>query len=214
MKESTNNHFCNPFISYIEESFALDATTKALIAQQSHLMTIKKGELILNAGNVCNYVYFIISGEAISYFNNSRGKTTTFFFYFNSSVSTIKNLFAVDYKSFLSSSPASISIVSVSAVKAIRFSKENIDYLIEKSPIFERWIRTVDEKVYSYTFDRVFSLLTLSAKDRYEKFLKEEPYLLNIFSNYHIASYLGITAQSLSRIRSGVKNLKSNESGL
>jgi CRP-like cAMP-binding protein len=207
MINKTDNHFSHPFISYIEQTITLDLPTKDLVAQQSQLVTINKGEVIQNAGSVCNYVYFIISGEALSYFIDSRGKTTTFFFYFNAPVSTIKNLFPVDYKSFLTLTPASVSIIAVSTVKAIRISKRNFDFLISNAPLFERWIRIVNEQVYSYTFDRVFSLLTLSAKERYEKFLKEEPYLLNIFSNYYIASYLGIAAQSLSRIRSGRKKL-------
>jgi CRP-like cAMP-binding protein len=204
MKDKTDTHFSKPFLDHVGESVALDPATKALVASKSWLMTFNKGEALLHAGEVCKYVYFILSGEAISYFNDYRGKTTTFFFYFNLPVSHIKNFFPVDYKSFLSAQPASMSIYALSAIKAIRFSKEDVDHMMEHSTIFEKWMRTVDERVYSAIFDRVFSLLTLSATDRYENFLREEPYLLNIFSNYHIASYLGIAPQSLSRIRNKI----------
>jgi len=69
-----------------------------------------------------------------------------------------------------------MSIRALSAIKAIRFSKED-DYLTAQSPIFEQWMRTIDKRVYSAIFDRVFDLLTLSAAGRCEKFLREEPYL-------------------------------------
>jgi CRP-like cAMP-binding protein len=204
MKDITDTHFCKPFLDYVGESVALDPATKALIAYKSWLVAFSKGETILNAGTECRYVYFILSGKAISHFTDFNGKTTTFFFYFNSPVSTIKNFFAVDYKSFLTAEPASMSIHALSAMKAIRFSKEDVDYLTAHSSIFEQWMRIIDERVYGAIFDRVFALLTLSAASRYEKFLEDEPYLLNIFSNYDIATYLGIAPQSLSRIRNKI----------
>jgi CRP-like cAMP-binding protein len=203
---STDSHFCKPFLDYMERTVMLDQTAKTLIAAQSRLVTFSKGDTLLDAGSICKYVYFLLSGEAISYFDNFRGKTTTFFFHFNLPYGAVKNVFAVDYKSFLSAQPASITITAASATKAIRFSKQDVDLLIDGLPLFERWIRILDEMVYSAMFERVFSLLTLSASDRYAKFLREEPYLLNLFSNYHIASYLGIAPQSLSRIRKTIND--------
>lgn len=57
------------------------------------------------------------------------------------------------------------------------------------------------KSAFLHTYDRVFTLLTMTATERYNKLLKEEPQLLQMFSNYYIASYLGIAPQSLSRIR-------------
>lgn len=81
------------------------------------------------------------------------------------------------------------------------FTKEQVDYLIANLFIYERWMRKLNENAYIHTYDRVFTLLTMTASQRYEKLLKEEAHLLQMFSNYYIASYLGIAPQSLSRIR-------------
>jgi CRP-like cAMP-binding protein len=85
---------------------------------------------------------------------------------------------------------------------ALVIPREAVDYLMEKSLKYERWVRKLNESAYLHMYDRAFTLLTMSATERYHKLLKEEPHLLQMFSNYYIASYLGIAPQSLSRIRS------------
>jgi hypothetical protein len=92
-------------------------------------------------------------------------------------------------------------IETLSELGAIVFTREAVNYLIEKSLNYEIWMRKLDEMAYLSMFDRAFSLLTMSATERYHKLLTDEPHLMQMFSNYYIASYLGIAPQSLSRIR-------------
>jgi len=193
--------FYTPFLKYIEKAIPIDEEITTLVAKHCRLVTFDKGERLFNAGKACKYIYFIVSGECMSYYANLKGKTTTWFFHFNQPESTAKNLFAVDYKSFLSGNPATISIEALSQVTAIRFSAGDVQALIEGSQDMERWLRQLNEKVYIQTYDRITTLLTLSAAERYEKFLATEPHLLNMFSNYLVASYLNVAPQSLSRIR-------------
>jgi CRP-like cAMP-binding protein len=87
-------------------------------------------------------------------------------------------------------------------VKVLVFSRQQVTYLIEHSHSYERWMRRLNENAFMHMYDRAFVLLTMTATDRYKKLLKEEAHLLQMFSNYYIASYLGIAPQSLSRIRS------------
>jgi CRP-like cAMP-binding protein len=197
--------FCTPYLNYVSRDIALDEATKTLIAQNCQLVKFAKGEPLLKIGNVCQYVYFIVAGECISYLTGFNGKTTTWFFHFNKPESNVKNVFAVDYKSFLLRQPATLSIKTLSAVTAIRFSFEAVNNLIVQSPAIERWLRLVNERAFIHIYDRINTLLTLSATDRYQKLLKEEPFLLNMFSNYLIASYLHVAPPSLSRIKKGIR---------
>jgi len=199
---------CSQFLDYMSQDVELDEETRSLVAANCHLVKLAKGKRLLTTGNVCEFVYFMVSGECISYFSDFKGKATTWFFHFNKPGSKVKNLFAVDYKSFLLKEPATLSIETLSPVTAIRFSWSEIRYLIEKSRTFERWKRMHNEKTFIQTFDRISTLLTLSASERYEKFLKEESCLLNMFSHYLIATYLDITPQSLSRIRKNCQGIK------
>jgi CRP-like cAMP-binding protein len=110
-------------------------------------------------------------------------------------------VFVTDYRAFLTNKPSTIAVETLSEVSALVFTKEAINYLMEKSLKYEIWMRKLNEMAYVSMYDRAFSLLTMSATERYHKLLNEEPHLMQMFSNYYIASYLGIAPQSLSRIR-------------
>jgi CRP-like cAMP-binding protein len=125
----------------------------------------------------------------------------TWSFHFNNNLSLIRNVFATDYRAFLTNTPSSIAIETCTDLKALVFTKEAALYLMEKSLQYEIWTRKLDEMAYVSMFDRAFALLTMTATERYNKLLKDESHLMQMFSNHYIASYLGIAPQSLSRIR-------------
>jgi len=193
--------FSKPFVDLVSNDVLLDEETKILINGNCRPVKIAKGELLLNAGEVCRDIYFMVKGRAISYFTDYDGKTTTWFFHHNLPNAPVKNLFAVDYRSFLSGAPSGISIQAISDIDALKFSKEAVGLLVERSGSFAVWMQKLHEQSLIVAYDRIATLLTLSATERYQKFLQDEPYLLDMFSNYHIATYLNITPQSLSRIR-------------
>ena len=193
--------FSKPFVDLVSNDVLLDEETKILINDNCRPVKIAKGQLLLNAGEVCRDIYFMVKGRAISYFTDYDGKTTTWFFHHNLPNAPVKNLFAVDYRSFLSGAPSGISIQAISDIDALKFSKEAVGLLVERSGSFALWMQKLHEQSLIVAYDRIATLLTLSATERYQKFLQDEPYLLDMFSNYHIATYLNITPQSLSRIR-------------
>jgi len=198
-----DNEAYKPYFDLINKYVAIDQETKDLVIANSKRVSLTKKQLLLQEGENCNTVYFIISGKARSYYTDFSGKTTTWWFHFNTAQSNIKNLFLVDYKSFLSKLQSTLSIETLTEVEAIVFSREQVNYLINSSILYERWMRILNEQSFINTYDRVFTLLTMSATDRYEKLIQDEPHLLQLFSNHYIASYLNIAPQSLSRIRAG-----------
>lgn len=193
---------CEAYFKYVKKYVDLDPETMDLVAAHTSEVTLPAKHIILLEGGKCDKVHFVVSGEARSYYTDFSGKTITWSFHFNNDESTSRNLFALDYRAFLTDQPSAITIETLSELKAMTFSKKQVSFLIEKSPIYERWMRRLNEIAYALMFDRAFTLLTMSATDRYLKLLKEEPHLLQMFSNYYVASYLGIAPQSLSRIRS------------
>jgi len=195
------NEYLDSFFDFIGNEVELDDDTRLLISRHCRLVRVARGELFLNNGQVCNDVYFIVEGRGVSYFTDTKGKTTTWFFHFNSPDAQVKNIFAVDYRSFLSDRPSDLSIQATSEIIAIHLTKRQIELLTEGSDILETWIAKLNEKSLIMAYNRIATLLIFSATERYEQLLRDEPYLLDLFSNYHIATYLNITPQSLSRIR-------------
>jgi CRP-like cAMP-binding protein len=193
---------CEPFFEYMRKSVELDSQTMEIIASHLSERTFTQKHIILREGDICKKGYFIVSGTARSYYTDVSGMTITWSFHFNTNASISRNLFAADYRSFLTNKPAAVTIESLSEVSAIELTQEAVTYLMEKSFKYERWLRKLNEAAYLQMYDRAFTLLTMSATERYHKLLNEESHLLHMFSNYYIASYLGIAPQSLSRIRS------------
>ena len=193
---------CEPYFEYVRKYAELDSEIMQLTASVISEITFPKKQIILSEGNVSNKVYFIVSGTARSYYTDFSGMTVTWSFHFNNDQSVIRNVFAVDYRAFLTNKLSSISIETLSEVSALVFTKEAVNYLMEKSLKYEIWMRKLNEMAYVTMFGRAFTLLTMSAAERYHKLVNEESHLLQMFSNHYIASYLGIAPQSLSRIRS------------
>lgn len=192
---------CKPYFDHARRYSELTDETMQLVASQVSEITLPQKHIILAEGDICNKVHFIVSGTARSYYTDFSGTTVTWSFHFNNDRSIGRNVFAVDYRAFLTGKPSSVAIETLSEVKAIVFTKEAINYLLEKSMQFEIWMRKMGESAYVYMYDRAFTLLTMSATERYRKLLEDESHLLQMFSNYYIASYIGIAPQSLSRIR-------------
>jgi CRP-like cAMP-binding protein len=192
---------CEPFFEYVQKYSELDAEAKHLVATQITEITFPKKHIILAEGGSCNKVYFIVSGTARSYYIDSSGVTVTWAFHFNNNRSVIRNVFVTDYRAFLTGQASSIAIETLSEVTALVFTREAVNYLMEKSLKYEIWMRKLNESAYITMYGRAFTLLTMSATDRYCKLMEEEPHLVQMFSSHYIASYLGIAPQSLSRIR-------------
>ena len=193
---------CESFLKYIEKHVDLDADAMQLIAAQVSSIMLPPKQVILHEGHKCNKVHFIVSGLARSYYTDFSGKTVTWAFHFNNEKSIVRDLFALDCPAFLTNKPSSITIETLSEVTALVISKEATDYLTKESPTYESWMRKLNESSYLHMYERAFTLLTMTARERYLKLLAEEAHLMQMFSSYYIASYLGIAPQSLSRIKS------------
>jgi CRP-like cAMP-binding protein len=192
---------CEPYFEYMRKYVEVDYEMMELIASQLTETSFRQKDIIIREGALCNKIYFLLSGTARSYYTDSSGLTVTWAFHFNNDLSVVRNVFATDYRSFLTNNPATITVEALSEIKALVFTREAINQLMEKSWKYEKWQRKINEKAFVTMFERTFTLLTMSAKERYSKLVKDESHLMQMFSNYYIASYLGIAPQSLSRIR-------------
>ncbi len=195
-----------PLLNYIGKIVSLDDSDIEILLNNCKEVLIPKGHTIFNEGKIAKYAYFIVSGKARSYYTDYAGKTITWSFHFNEIQSDFKNLFMVDHKSFLTQTPGTLRLEALTDIKAIRFGQPRLDAIYGHVPILDQCLRKLNEYSFIMAYDRVFNLLTLSATDRYNQLLRNEPHLLRMFPDKYLASYIGIEPPSLSRIR---KNLLS-----
>jgi CRP-like cAMP-binding protein len=154
---------------------------------------LKKGDFFVQQGHVCQYVGFINTG-LLRYFVNQDGDEKIYSF-------GLENDFVCDYESFLSQRPCQRAVQAIDDVSLVVISSANLQRLFAELTYGERFGRVVIEQVFVKTIGQLVSLYTDSPELRYQAFLDEYPTLSARITQYHIASYVGVKPQSLSRIR-------------
>jgi CRP-like cAMP-binding protein len=156
--------------------------------------TIRKHQFLLNEGDICKNFGFVNSGCLREYTIDKKGIEHIIQF-------AIADWWISDLNSFLSGLPATYNIDALQDSEVLLLEKSSRDELLDACPKMERFFRLLLEANYIATRQRVADSLSETAEGRYLKFVKTYPKLLEQIPQSQIASYLGITPQSLSRIR-------------
>ena len=173
----------------------VEETEIQFLLQNSKELSLKKGEFLLKEGQTAKSIYFVIDGVFRIYQNVNGKEVTSYFSYAD------RNPFAASFPSFLTQSSSNEYVEAIEAASVVSISYDQLNNLYESSKSFERLGRILAEKNYLLAIERINSLQYQSAGDRYNIFMKIYPGLLNRIPHHYIASYLGVTPESLSRIR-------------
>lgn len=155
---------------------------------------LRKKQFLLNEGEVCRYIGFVNSGCLREYTIDNKGNEHIIQF-------AIEDWWVSDLNSFLSDEPAVYNIDALQDSEILLLEKSARDNLLDECPKMERFFRILIESNHVANHRRITDSLSTSAEEKYLKFIKTYPKLFELVSQNQIASYLGITPQSLSRIR-------------
>lgn len=157
------------------------------------IVTLKKGEVVVREGQYSDKAYIIIKGCARAYYLKDGKDISDWFAFENEFMSSIVSFFKEE------PSPHYIEFVEESLV--IEISRDTINSLSEKYHDFERLISKVVTQTMLGLRERISSILFNKADERYKQLISIRPDITNRIPLTHIASYLGITLETLSRIR-------------
>jgi len=160
----------------------------------SKAKTLPKGEVLIRQGQIVKKTFFVTSGCLRSYCIDKNGKEHTLQF-------AIKDWWISDYIAIHTDEFATLTVECLNESKVIEFNAKELDGIHERFPEFESYQRHNLERHVVSLHKRILNQLQLSAAERYDLFLKQYPDIEQHTRNFHIASYLGVTQQSLSRIR-------------
>ena len=167
---------------------------------KKHLFTIakergiSKGSMLIREGQLVNKTFFVTDGCLRSYSMDKNGKEHTLQF-------AIKDWWISDFMAIYTGELATLAIECLSDSTVIEFNTKELDELHTLFPEFETFQRHNLERHVVSLHKRILNQMQLTAEERYDLFLEQYPDIEQHTRNYHIASYLGITQQSLSRIR-------------
>ena len=158
----------------------------------------KKGEFFLAEGQICRQVGFVAKG-LLRYYINHNGEEKTYAF-------SQENNYVCNYESFLSQSPSSKVIQALEDCDVFVISHHDLQIFYSDVRQGERFGRIAIENVFIQLLRDISSFYTETPELRYEQFIKNHADLQQRISQYHIASYVGVKPQSLSRIRKRISN--------
>ena len=185
----------NQLFEYITKRIELSDDAKELITSVTKIRNVKKGDYLINQGqNDVNQYFFVLSGCLRSFSFDPSGKEHTVQF-------AIKDWWISDYLALYSKETASLTIECLSDCTIIETNTVSIEKVFKAYPVIETFHRkNLETRIVSLS-KRILNQLQLSSLENYKLFQKEFPDIEKYALNYHIASYLGITQQSLCRLR-------------
>lgn len=182
------------FIEYILQFGHLNQQQIDLITSKAKEIELSKDEYFAEAGKVLRQVGFILDGIIrICYYNNKGEEITKIFIEEKHLLFNLKNVPSTEY------------IQAATDCKLLVFSNQDWKEISDTIIDWENIIQKVTNKALAQKLERVSPLVSQDATTRYLEFMEKYPTLVNRIPLSYIASYLGITQQSLSRIRKNIR---------
>lgn len=179
----------------ISKFVSLTATEEAIFLAKIEERQFKAKSFLLKAGETCKYSYFVKSGILRSFSTNDNLVEHVLHF-------ACKGWWISDMYSLLVQKPSHLFIEVIEDAEIILLSKEDQEDLYFEIPKLERFFRILTENALVAERERLLDNLSLTAEERFEKFCLKYPSLIQKVPQKYIASYIGITPEFFSKMKS------------
>ena len=156
---------------------------------------LRKKQYLLQEGDICRYTAFVEKGMLRTFTVDEKGNEPILQF-------SMEGWWIADLYSFLTDEPSQYNIEAMEECELLLITKENWDILLKKVPAFEHYFRILIQNNLIATQRRLMSSLSETAEEKYTKLINNFPGCVQRVPQHMIASYLGITPETLSRVRS------------
>jgi len=184
-------------LSHIEKDIQLTTAEKEEFLSLLVEKKVSRKDYLIQPGQEVQYEYFVVKGCLKAYYLDKKGNKHILQF-------AIEEWWISDFEAFFKNEAASLHIEAIEDSYLLGIKKEILEPLYERIPKFERFFRIKTTNAFVALRSRILSSLQLDARERYLDFCNTYPSIEKRIPNYHIANYLGITPESLSRIRKSI----------
>jgi len=182
-------------VENISKIVTLTPQEQALFLSKTETKQYKAKTIILNAGEVCKHSYFVNSGLLRSFTINDNIVEHVLSF-------ACEGWWIGDMYSLLSQKPGNLFVEVMEDSEVVLLSKESQEKLYTEIPKLERFFRILTENSLVANQERLMDNLSLTAEERFEKFCKKYPTLIQKVPQKQIASYIGVTPEFFSKMKS------------
>lgn len=184
-----------PFFNYIANHISLTDDEKSILLTKIRYRKYLKGQYLIQQGDVCGYESFVIKGCLKTFYVDKDGNEHVIMF-------AIEDWWSADLSSFFTQTPADNNVVCLENTEVIQIPYEYLEELYVKIPKLERFFRILFQNSIIAFEKRLVRNLSMTARERYLYFKKQYPKIEQRVPQYAIASYIGVTKEFLSKIKS------------
>ncbi|WP_299527651.1 Crp/Fnr family transcriptional regulator [uncultured Lutibacter sp.] len=184
-----------PLLNYINKQISLTEGEESFLISKVNHRKYLKGQYIVQQGDICKHECFIISGCTKTFYVDDSGQEHIVMF-------AIEDWWTSDMGSYITQTPADFNVQCLENTELIQFSYNDKEELYIEIPKLERFFRKIIEKALAASQKRIIKNFSLPAKERYLNFKELYPTIEQRIPQYMVASYLGITKEFLSKIKS------------
>ena len=178
----------------IEERISITDGEMELLAKYFRSKSVKKRKDFNRLGDVCKDLAFVCKGALRCYSVDDKGIEHISRFAF-------ENYWLADLHSFFTNTASEYTIEAMEDTELLVISNYDTDRIYLEVPIMERFFRKLFVSAYTFTLERLNNNVSQSVETRYKKLLQSHPHLFQRVPLVYIASYLGTTPETISRIR-------------
>src|SRR5690349_1616555 len=183
----------------ISERISLKASDLEILKPYFIPKKVRKRQYVLNAGDVCQYLTFVEKGLLRSFATDDEGREHVVQF-------ACEGWWISDIGSFVSGREALHSIEALEDSELLHLSRKAMDEMLIQLPVMERFFRILMQNNIVALQRRVLAYMSLSAEEKYLRLMEVAPDVMNRASQQHIALYLSITPETLSRVRKKISS--------
>ena len=183
----------NPVTQFLKNYYPLSEAAEHALADRLHQADYAKGDYLHKKGRVCSHFYFLESGALRGFYHLDDREVTHWFGF--------ENTFVTSFHSYMTEQPAieNIQFLEDSTIWAI--AKSEFTALFDTHHEIERMVRIIYEQYYMRLEERYVNAQFKTAAELYANLIEHSPHILQRVPLGYISSYLGITQETLSRIR-------------
>lgn len=184
-----------PFLDYINKHISLTKEEEIILLSMVSYRKYLKGQYVVQQGDICKFESFVVKGCLKTFFVDNDGNEHVIMF-------SIENWWTADLSSFFTQTPADNNVLCIENTEVIQISYDIIEELYKLIPKLERFFRILFQNSIIAFEKRLVRNLSMTAKDRYLFFKKQYPKIEQRVPQYAIASYIGVTKEFLSKLKS------------
>jgi CRP-like cAMP-binding protein len=184
----------SPLLTQLKQVYKVSDKDCVRLIQLFEPLEVKKNEHLFRMGEIARYVYFIEQGCLRQYYINNNGEERTIYF-------KVEDGWCSELQSFLDNKPTELCLQALENSKLQIINQKNWIYAVTRVKSFTMGFIRAQQDTNYILKKRLAEATVETPEEKYVHFLKEEPFLLQRIPLYHIAAYLAMTPETLSRIR-------------